>query len=181
VDRARHIHNLTLVGFMGTGKSTVGHLVASTLCFQFVDTDELIERRAGKKIADIFTQDGEQRFRELESTIVRELEPSRHCVISTGGGLIVNPGNLESLRQHSLLVCLWASPEAIWNRVKHQSHRPLLNDPDPLLRIRNLLGAREQHYRQADILLNSEFRSAKQVAHHAVHQFRLATSGHGLN
>jgi shikimate kinase len=162
---------------MGTGKSTVGHIIASTLCFHFVDTDELIEKRTGRKIADIFQKEGEPVFRQIESDMVRDLEIVRHNVIATGGGLILTPGNLESLRRHALIICLWASPEVIWSRVRHQNHRPLLNEADPQAKIRTLLAQREQFYRQADILLNSEFRSAKQVANHAVHQFRLASSG----
>jgi shikimate kinase len=175
VDAARQIHNVALIGFMGTGKSTVGHLVASTLCFQFIDTDDLIEKRAGRKIAEIFAQDGEESFRKLEGDVVKELENVRHAVIATGGGLVVNPANLASLRKHAVLICLWASAEAIWARVRHQGHRPLLHDPDPLGKVRALLKEREPFYRQADVLLNSEFRSAKQVAHHAVHQFRAAS------
>lgn len=164
---------------MGTGKSTVGHIVASTLCFQFVDTDDLIERRTGRKIADIFHKDGEPAFRQIESEVVRELEALNHTVIATGGGLIMTPGNLESLRKHALTVCLWASAGAIWGRVGHQTHRPLLLEGDPQNKIRALLTQREPFYRQADVLLNSEFRSAKEVAHHAVHQFRLASRGQG--
>jgi shikimate kinase len=170
---ARHLVNLALIGFMGTGKSSVGRLVADQLRFEFLDTDDLIETRAGKKIGEIFTQDGEAVFRELECRLVEELGARTRTIISTGGGLPVNPANLNQLKQHSLVVCLWASPEKILERVREQSHRPLLHDPDPLGKIRTLLAAREPAYKQADVLLDSEFRSIREVAQQVLHQFRL--------
>jgi shikimate kinase len=169
----RHFHNVALVGFMGTGKSTVGNVLASMLHLRFVDTDALIEQRAGKRITDIFAADGEARFREIESEIVRELEVTRGCVISTGGGVVMNPANMESLKKHALVVCLWASPEAILLRVGHQTHRPLLQGADRLDKIKALLAKREPFYRQADVLLNCEQRSPREVAQHVAHQFRL--------
>jgi len=159
---------------MGTGKSSVGRVVASHLRFSFVDTDELIESRAGKSIADIFAQAGEPVFRELETQLVQELARAQKTVISTGGGLVANAANLASLKEHAMVVCLWASPELIWERVRGQSHRPLLKDADPLGKIRQLLAAREPIYRQADVLVNTEQRSSKEVAQHVLHQFHLA-------
>src|SRR5688500_7676924 len=109
----RHIENIALIGFMGTGKSSVGRLVASSLHFQFIDTDELIEARAERKISEVFEQAGEAGFRQIEKQIVAELARARHTVISGGGGVAAQPDNLASLKEHSLVVCLWASPEAI--------------------------------------------------------------------
>src|SRR5258708_27022744 len=94
-------------------------------------------------------------------------------VISAGGGLPINPQNLASLKTHALVVCLWASPEKIWERVKNQSHRPLLHDENPQAKIRELLAAREPFYKQADVLLNTELRSLREVTQQVVHQFRL--------
>ena len=167
----RHIENIALIGFMGTGKSSVGRMVASGLHFEFIDTDELIEERSGRKISEIFEQAGEAGFRQIEKQVVIELARARRTVIASGGGLAAQPDNLTSLKQHSLVICLWASPEAIWERVRHQSHRPLLQGPDPLARIRELLNVREPFYRQADVLVNTEMRSVKEVAHHVLHQF----------
>jgi shikimate kinase len=176
VQNTRHIHNLALVGFMGTGKSSVGRMLAADLHYKFVDTDEMIESRAGCRITEIFAHQGEAVFRKFEGGIVAELEGGRDLVISTGGGLVVNPANLASLKTHSLVVCLWASPEAIWQRTKHQTHRPLLADPDPLGKIRRLLEERDPSYRQADVLVNTESRSIREIAQHVLLQFRNARS-----
>lgn len=170
----RHIQNIALIGFMGTGKSSVGQLVAQQVHFTFLDTDHVIEMRTGKSISDIFAQDGEPAFRALEKNIVAELATRKKTVISTGGGLPVNPDNLASLKSHSLVVCLWASAEKIWERVRSQSHRPLLNEPDPLAKIKSLLEKREPFYRQADVLLNTEMRAVKDVAQQVIHQYHLA-------
>lgn len=157
---------------MGTGKSSVGQLAAAQLHFTFLDTDHVIEARAGKTISEIFTEQGEPAFRELERKIVGELVVRKRTVIATGGGLPVNPENLASLKTHSLIVCLWASPEKIWERVRNQSHRPLLKETDPLAKIRRLLEERAPYYRQADVLLNTEMRSLKDVAQQVIHQFQ---------
>lgn len=168
----RHIVNLALIGFMGTGKSSVGRCVAEQLHFEFLDTDELIETRAGKTITEIFAQNGEPAFRELEHQLVEQLALRHRTVISTGGGLPVQPDNLESLKRHALVVCLWASPEKILERVRDQAHRPLLQNPNPLEKIQTLLAAREEFYKRADVLVNSEFRSVREVAQQVIHHFR---------
>lgn len=170
----RDIRNLALIGFMGTGKSSVGRLVASMLHFQFVDTDELIEQRAGKSISEMFAEAGEPAFREVERQVVSTLGQHQRTVIATGGGLAANAANLANLKQHALVVCLWASPETIWGRVRTQTHRPLLQNADPLGKVRQLLAEREAFYKQADVLVSSEMRAVKEVAQQVVHQFHLA-------
>jgi shikimate kinase len=170
----RSFENLALIGFMGTGKSSVGRLAAQQLEYEFVDTDELIEQRAGKPITRIFAEDGERAFREWERQLVAEMAGWRHKVIATGGGLGANPEHLASMRRHALTICLWASAEVVWQRVRHQTHRPLLQDPDPLGRIRALLDQRTGVYRQADVLLNTGLRSIREVVQQVLHQFHLA-------
>lgn len=173
----RRFENIALIGFMGTGKSTVGQLAASMLGFRFVDTDEMIERMAGKRVADIFAAEGEARFREYEKEVVAKLREMTGTVISTGGGLVTNADNLGSLQEHALIFCLWCSAETILKRVGHQSHRPLLRVENPLEKIRALLAERTPAYRQADVLLNSEFRRPREVATHVAHQFRAVQGG----
>lgn len=170
----RQIHNLALIGFMGTGKSSVGRLAAAQLGYELIDTDEWIERLAKKSITKIFAEDGEAAFREIERQLVVEMTGWRHKIISTGGGLAANDANIASLKQHALIVCLWATPEAIWERVRHQTHRPLLQGPDPLGKIRTLLEQRTPFYRQADVLVHTGTRSVREVAQHVLHQFQIA-------
>ncbi len=173
---SRHIQNLALIGFMGTGKSSIGRLVASLLHFQFVDTDDLIEKRAGCSISEIFARQGEAAFRALERQVVSDLGELKKAVIATGGGLGANEDNLTSLKRHALVVCLWASPQTIWERVHSQTHRPLLQGPNPQEKIAQLLAQRGPFYRQADVLISGEMRSVKDMAHHVLHQFHLAVS-----
>ena len=170
----RHLANLALIGFMGTGKTSVGRVVAENLHFEFLDTDELIQERTGRSITDIFAQDGEPAFRALERQVVAELATRKKTVISTGGGLPTNPENLAALKTHALVVCLWAAPDKIWERVRHQSHRPLLHDADPQKKFRDLLALREPFYKQADVLINTDLRSPREVAQQIELQYRLA-------
>lgn len=172
--RQRKIHNIALIGFMGTGKSAVGRALAEQLHYEFVDTDELIESRTGRTITEIFRTSGEPAFRELEKQAVAELAHRTNLIISCGGGLAANQANLDSLKTHSLVICLWAAPEKIWQRVRNQHHRPLLQDPDPLAKIKSLLTAREPFYRQADVIVNTDLRSVKIVAQQVIHQFEFA-------
>ncbi len=174
VSECRKIENVALIGFMGTGKSSVGRLAAELLQFTFVDTDEMIETSAGKSVFKIFEEDGESVFRKYERRILADLQSLKRTVISTGGGVGGNEANLTSLKQHALVVCLWASPQIIWNRVRTQTHRPLLQTPDPKAKIHELLVQREPFYRQADILVNTEVRSVREVAQHVVHEFHFA-------
>jgi shikimate kinase len=173
VHELRRIENIALIGFMGTGKTSVGHVAASLLRFNMVDTDDLIQAKTGKRISDLFRLEGEARFREHECAIVAELTSLRQTVIATGGGLAANPQNLASLKTHALVVCLWASAPTIWERVRYQSHRPLLQDPDPQAKIQRLLAEREPCYRQADVLVSTELRSVREVALQVVHQFQI--------
>ncbi len=172
----RKFNNLALIGFMGVGKSSVGRSVSAQLRYDFVDTDECIEKRTGRSIAQIFADSGEPTFRELERDLVAEMAGWKRTVISTGGGLAANDANLASLKQHALVVCLWASAEAIYERVRHQSHRPLLQHPDPLGRIRELLAQRTPFYKQADVLVHTGTRSVREVAQQVLHQLQLARS-----
>jgi shikimate kinase len=174
----RSIQNLALIGFMGTGKSSVGRLAAELLHFTYLDTDQVIEARAGKSINEIFVRDGEPSFREWERQVVQELAARTKTVIATGGGLPVHEPNLASLKTHALVVCLWGSAETIYERVREHTHRPLLNEREPLEKIRRLLGEREPYYRQADVLVNTEMRSVREVAIQVIHQFHLAQAAH---
>lgn len=159
---------------MGTGKSSVGRIVADALQFEFVDTDAMIEAQSGRTIPEIFAQAGEAVFRKLEEQTVAQLASRQKLVISTGGGLVMNPCNLTSLQTHALVVCLWASAETIWERVSTQTHRPLLQTSDPLGKIKELLEQRGPTYRKADVLIHTGLRSPREVALQVIHQYNLA-------
>lgn len=174
MNATRRIRNLALVGFMGTGKTTVGHALAAQLGFAFVDTDHLIEGKAGRSISEIFATAGEGSFRGLEAGVVEELAARDKTVIATGGGLICFGRNLEVLKSYSFVVGLWATPDTIFERVRHHAHRPLLNEPDPLAKIRSLLEQRESFYRQADLLVSTDGRPVREIVQHILHEFHVA-------
>lgn len=167
----RSISNLALTGFMGVGKSTLGRYLANTLGYQFIDTDELIETRAGRPISEIFATDGEEFFRQLEHDLVKEMRSWTRTVISTGGGLITKNDNLDVLKSYSFVVCLWASPTTIYHRVKRQQHRPLLNTADPLAKITELLAQRASYYKRSDLIVVTDQRPLRLVAQLVSRQF----------
>ena len=142
--------NIVLTGFMGTGKTTVGKMLARQLDYDFIDTDEFIEERAGKSVPEIFQEMGEVAFREMESAVARELADRQGVVISTGGRLMLDPGNAAALSRTGRVFCLVATPEEIMDRVtKDTSHeRPLLAVPDPMQRIVELMQQRREDYGQ---------------------------------
>lgn len=141
--------NIILTGFMGTGKSTIGRALAARLGATFIDTDQLIEKRNNCRITDIFGRQGEAAFRRMEADLAPELAAQRDQVIATGGGFFTNPENIRVLQQSGRIVCLTAAPKEILNRVKKQGGtRPLLQHPDPLEQINQLLREREPVYRQ---------------------------------
>ena len=131
---------------MGTGKTTIGMRVARSLGFRFVDTDKMVEKAAGKPISDIFAEDGEERFREMESSALRSCALGESQVIATGGGIVTRPENHPLLREAGYVIWLKASPETIYARVRRNRKRPLLQTPDPLGTIRELLAARTDLY-----------------------------------
>ena len=171
----RQIRNIALTGFMGCGKTAVGRVVARVAGFEFLDTDQFIEEHVGMSIPRIFEEHGEETFRRYEREVVARLAEREETVIATGGGLLVDAGNMATMKQYAMVFCLWASPESIWRRVKGQSHRPLLNTDDPKQRIIDLLEERKPAYSRSDMLINTEYRSAKDVAHLILGQFRQTT------
>ncbi|MGB2869264.1 MAG: shikimate kinase [Bacteroidota bacterium] len=153
-----------LTGFMGSGKSTIGPILANTLGFEFVDVDKLIEQRAEQRIVDIFETKGEEAFRVLERRALQELSSRNDCVVSLGGGTIANEENFQLMHRNGVIVYLQLSPEEILQRVQHRPDRPLLRDGagKPLARemmeqrIVELLQRREPFYARADIIVPSD-------------------------
>jgi len=139
---------IILTGFMGTGKTTVGKLLAENLNYRFIDTDELIESRNERSIADIFNEFGEEAFREMERAIVKEIAELDGIVVSTGGRLMLDPENAIALSRNSRVLCLVATPDEILTRVTDDTahKRPLLSVPNPKERIVELLQERKDKY-----------------------------------
>lgn len=141
--------NVVLVGFMGSGKSSVGRLLARALQGRFVDTDRLVVERTGREITDIFATEGEAFFRREESRALDSLLGQRGLVVATGGGIVTVPKNVEALRRLGVVVWLTAEEEVIWTRVSRNRQRPLLHTENPRATVRNLLAARNPHYQAA--------------------------------
>ena len=141
--------NIVLIGFMGSGKSSIARELSGALGYPMIDTDALIVERAGKPIRDIFAQGGEDAFREMESTVLRELEESLppHHIIATGGGIIGRAANREILRRMGFVVWLVVSAEEIIKRTENSRERPLLNNDNQMETIDRLLDERRELYR----------------------------------
>jgi len=155
--------NIVLTGFMGTGKSTVGRLLAERLGVDFVDTDELIVARDGRTIAEIFREEGQAAFREWERRVACELGQRDNLVIATGGRMMLDEVNAAALLENGRVFCLTAAPETIIARLEGDVRRPLLNVPDPAAKIRQLLEKRAVAYGRFP-QIDTEGKTAVQVA-----------------
>jgi len=176
----RRITNLIITGFSGTGKSLVAMEVALRLNWDFIDTDDEIVKQTGKPIAEIFRQDGETKFRELERGTIRKACQQKQTVIAIGGGAIVDPQNYELLAKAGLIVCLEAKPETIYERLFREAARspgtevrPLLAVDNPLERIRQLKASRQPHYAKADWTIHTDGLNVSEVAEEIIRASRL--------
>jgi shikimate kinase len=157
--------NIALIGFMGAGKSTIGRAVARKLRMDFVETDALAEERAGKSVSVIFSSDGEAAFRSIESEVTEAAALKDGTVISCGGGIVLNPLNIEHLRTKATIVYLQADPHTVWQRITLSSEiRPLLQVGDTLKTIEDLLRYRQPLYRDAaDIIIETSGRGVNDI------------------
>jgi 3-dehydroquinate synthase len=181
----RRIINLVITGFSGTGKSLVAKEVARRLNWDFLDTDDEIVRQTGKPIAEIFREDGEGRFRELERETIKEACERQHTVIAIGGGAIVDPRNYELLARSGVIVCLEANPETIYERLFSEAAcnpgtevRPLLAGDNPLERIRQLKASRQPYYARADWTIHTDSLSITEVTDEVIRAWRLLQRTH---
>jgi shikimate kinase len=140
--------NIALIGYMGTGKTTIGKALATKLGKNYIEMDAEIERIAGKTIPLIFKEDGEIRFRELEIATAKQLAQKQNAVISCGGGVVVNRINIDYFKETSEIVLLTASEEIILERIMQdgQQNRPVIDKPDPINEIRKVLTIRKPLY-----------------------------------
>ncbi|WP_293444974.1 shikimate kinase [Persephonella sp.] len=154
--------NIYLVGFMGSGKSTVGRILAEKLNLNFVDVDQLIEEEKKMKISDIFKKKGEKYFRELERKRIKDLSKKENLVISTGGGLGANRENIELMKKTGLVVWLDVSLDEIIKRCKGDKNRPLLNQPYENLK--KLYDSRKPVYKMAHIHIKTDNKNPEEIA-----------------
>jgi shikimate kinase/3-dehydroquinate synthase len=181
----RRITNLVITGFSGTGKSLVAKEIARRLNWDFLDTDDEIVKRTGKPIAEMFRQDGEAKFRELERETIRKACQKGQTVIAIGGGAIVDPQNYELLAKTGLIVCLEAKPETIYERLFREAAcspgtevRPLLAVDNPLERISQLKASRQLYYAKANWTIHTDNLSISEVAEEVIRAWRLLRRTH---
>ena len=160
--------NVYLIGMMGTGKSTIGKDVASELSLDFYDSDLEIEKKSGKSVSEIFATDGEPKFRKLEQNFIENGHPDSDSIVSCGGGLCVISGMLESLKAKGTVICLWAIPEVIFERIKNDRGRPLLQVEEPKKEIQRIIDQRKDYYLQADLVIDCNELSIEEVSQQVI-------------
>ena len=169
--------NLYLLGFMGTGKSSVGRKIAARLGMRFLDSDAEIEKSAGMEIKDIFAKFGEERFREMERKFIESGHPDSGCVVLCGGGLCCRDGMPELLRGKGVCVVLFSTPEEICERVSKNDKRPLVNVENPINRIRELLAVRTPYYMRSGIAIAAD-KNIKNTVEHVDRIYRACLRRH---
>lgn len=156
--------NIVLVGFMGSGKSMISKLLGKRLGRKVISTDEVIIKKAGVPINQIFKDKGEAYFRQLEKDVVTEVSKESGCIIDCGGGVIINESNIESLKKAGVLFYLEASADFLYEQIKISGKRPLLDVDDPKAKIEELLKERLSFYLKADYTVASEGQSIERVS-----------------
>ena len=155
--------NIVLVGMMGAGKTTVGELLATKLNRELKDIDCVIEQEQKKSIIEIFTDDGEEAFRKLESETIEKFSNMSDLIISTGGGALEKANNLSNLQKNGIIIYLKADIEELFIRVKYETQRPLLKEQDPLEVIKKLIKKRKKFYLMADITIITDNKSPEKI------------------
>jgi shikimate kinase len=159
------MRNVILIGFMGTGKTAIGRIVARLLGYQFVDTDQMVEEATGMTINQIFRKHGEVRFRSEEALAVQRLKGSKKTVIATGGGIVLDPQNVGILKENGIFVLFTTQPEVILERVSRRNTRPLLAKGKTLENINKLLNdRRDEYYSCADVVVDTSYSSMEESA-----------------
>ena len=156
--------NITLIGMMGCGKTTVAKELSKVLPeYALVDIDEEIEKSTGKKISEIFLKYGEPHFRELEINKIKQFTQNDFQIISAGGGAFENPDNRKRFLENSTVIFLKASPDNIYERIKAETHRPLLKKHFSLEKIQHILSLREKNYQKANYTIDTDNKTPAEI------------------
>lgn len=159
-----YMRNVVLIGFMGTGKTSTGKLLANRLGYFFIDTDNKIEIDNKISINDMFAQYGEKYFRDKEAEAIHKVAECHNAVISTGGGVVLNEDNMVALRRNGIIITLKASVDVILERTgRRKNTRPLLKEEDRRQIIVDLLETRDSLYQRADLIIDTSELSPLQV------------------
>lgn len=167
--------NIVLIGMMGAGKSTIGHLLDERLKdFFYLDMDKEIEKLAQKHIPEIFAQDGEAHFRKLEHELIQKYSNYHNQVISTGGGIVENIENINLLKKNGVVFYLSAKIDTLYERVRKATNRPLLKHPNPKERIKELVQKREPFYKMADFEVDTDNKDLVQIVQEILDKYETA-------
>ncbi len=167
------MEHVILVGMMGAGKTTVGRIISHITGRNFIDIDQLIERQTGMSIFEIITKQGEGYFRKIEKDVILSLSPKSPCVISTGGGAVMDNDVFNFFKSIGKIVYLKASPDVLYKRTANVEVRPLLENGDRLSILQDLLKKREPRYHEADIVIETDNSTPTEVAEKTIMRLQL--------
>jgi shikimate kinase len=163
--------NIVLTGLMGSGKTTVGKELAHKLNKIFIDTDELIENEEKLTINEIFSKFGESCFRNLETDMIKKVCKSGDQIISTGGGIVEKPENIKILKKKGIVIYLYAPVDELYNRIKNEKNRPLLNNDAPKWALEKLFKKREALYEQCDVKIETTDKTIDEIVQEIIEKF----------
>lgn len=172
VSRRQSNSNIYLVGLMGSGKTTIGRILAKRLGLAFMDTDREVEERTGVSIPTIFEIEGEDGFRKRESQVVEDCARMSNWIVATGGGIVLRPENRDNLTKSGFVVYLNVPPHILWERTRSDKNRPLLKVDDPLRKLQQLFAQRDPLYREvADLVIDGGRINAQGVMQLLIKEF----------
>lgn len=156
--------NIVLVGLSGSGKTTIGNILSRFSSYSFVDTDEIIVKQQNRSINEIFADNGEEYFRDLETQVTKEVSDKDCQIISTGGGVVLRDENLKNLKQNGVVFYLKTSVETLLKRLAGDTTRPLLKTDDVKKKLEHMLKIRNSLYEKADVVIETDKMSAEETA-----------------
>ncbi len=182
--KSHNIKNISLIGFMGSGKTSTGKILAEKLKFLFIDLDNIIELGLDMPVSDIFERHGEEYFRNMETEAVKKIYVNKNCVFACGGGVIIRHENMDIIKSKSTVIFLHVSPERAFERLKDSQNRPLLKNsqngaplksaPDRLTVITELMSKRDLLYRKAsDFTVETDFKNPEETAEEILQRLKV--------